>query len=447
MKIVNLKAENFKRLQAVEISPDGAVVQIGGKNGQGKSSILDAIWVALAGRAVAPPKPIRAGEEQAIIQLDLGRIKITRSFRDKEGGGFNDSVKVESAEGLRYPSPQAMLDDLVGQIGFDPLEFSRMKPADQADMLRQLVPLTVDLDEHAELDASDYAKRRDVNREIEALKGRVAAIPIIEGLPENPVQTADLLDQMTNAGRTNAAIDQEEARRANMQQRLEGFDPDLERIRQQIAALQDDLAEGEAAKKTLAEEIADLEPLGERVDIDSVRQQLNDAESKNDQLKKAQERRDLEAELAGKQGESDGLTTAMEGRAKDRADALAKAQMPVDGLSFGADEKNKPIVLFAGVPFEQASDAEKIRVSTAIAMAANPELRVLRVKDGSLLDEDSMRIMAEMAAAEDFQLWIEVVGEGEELGIVIEDGLIRQEAKPASKPAKGKDGNEQPSLV
>ena len=63
MRIVQFHAENFKRLGLVEITPEGNLVTIGGKNGQGKSSVLDAIFVALKGRAVAPPKPIRAGEE------------------------------------------------------------------------------------------------------------------------------------------------------------------------------------------------------------------------------------------------------------------------------------------------------------------------------------------------------------------------------------------------
>lgn len=49
MKIVKLTAENIKRLKAVEITPTGALVEVTGKNGQGKSSVLDAIWWALAG--------------------------------------------------------------------------------------------------------------------------------------------------------------------------------------------------------------------------------------------------------------------------------------------------------------------------------------------------------------------------------------------------------------
>ncbi len=422
MKIVQLKAENFKRLQAIEINPDGNLVTIGGDNGQGKSSILDAIWVALAGRAVAPPKPIRVGEETALIELDLGRLKITRKFTDKDGK-ITDTVKVESAEGLLYRKPQEVLDALVGEIGFDPLEFARMKPAEQADELRQMVPLSIDLDEHIELDASDFAKRRDVNRDAEALRAQIAGIPIISDLPEKPTDTGALLTEIANAGKTNAEIDQEEMRRRNMDSNLAGFGPRMESIDEQIAALQRSRSELDQQRATLAAEIKKLPALAERVDIDKTREALDLAERQNAQIARMAQRTELETQLA----------------AKERTKALAEAEMPIEGLSFGVDDRGKPIVLYAGVPFEQSSDADKIKASTAIAMAANPELRVLRIKDGSLLDAKSLAIIADMAKSQDFQLWMEIVGEGDGVGFIMENGLIRQpDAKPKAeeKPAK-----------
>ena len=53
MKIIEFRAERFKRLSAVDITPEGNTVIISGKNGQGKSSVLDAIWLALGGGAAA----------------------------------------------------------------------------------------------------------------------------------------------------------------------------------------------------------------------------------------------------------------------------------------------------------------------------------------------------------------------------------------------------------
>jgi len=105
----------------------------------------------------------------------------------------------------------------------------------------------------------------------------------------------------------------------------------------------------------------------------------------------------------------------------DKARAIERANLPVPGLGFGDGE-----VLFGGVPFEQASQAEKIRVSVAIAMAANPSLKVLCIRDGSLLDRDSLRLLTEIVEQNDYQLWLEKVGdEDAATGIVIEDGTVR----------------------
>jgi hypothetical protein len=109
--------------------------------------------------------------------------------------------------------------------------------------------------------------------------------------------------------------------------------------------------------------------------------------------------------------------------------------MPVEGLSFGDGE-----VLFDGIPLDQASQAEKIRVSVAIAMAANPKLRVLCVRDGSLLDRESWRLLAELVESNDYQCWVEVTDDEGKTGIVIEDGTVVH-PDPEKKRAK------QPSLA
>ena len=98
---------------------------------------------------------------------------------------------------------------------------------------------------------------------------------------------------------------------------------------------------------------------------------------------------------------------------------LQEADLPVPGL--GVDDEG---VTFNGVPFIQASAAERLRVSVAMAMAANPEVRVICIKDASLLDADSRKLLADMAAEHDYQIWYEVVGDGGPTGIVIEDGEV-----------------------
>lgn len=453
MRIVQFESDNFKRLRAVQISPDGNVITIGGKNGSGKSSILDAIYVALVGLSVAPPKPIRAGEEKCRIRLDLGDIIVTRTFTAKEGGTYTDTLKVESADGnQRFNKPQKVLDELLGAVGFDPFAFVGMKPREQAATLLNMVPLPVDLDELAEADTVDFAARRDVNRDGQALAARLAAVaPVPEDTPAEPVDRDAILTELSGAAQTNTELAAEKARRDRVvedaNQAIRDSIEKADRARAMIAEgerLLEEATNDRNRANGRGAEVTELPPLAEPVDTAELQQRLAQAEATNAAVARRVQREELEKELAALRTKSQGFTEAMAARELARKNALAKAKMPIDGLAFGVDEAGKATVLFNGQPFEQASSAEQIRASTAIAMAGNPQLRVLRIKDGSLLDDDSMALIASMAEAEDFQLWVEVV-RGDGVGIIMEDGAIQgtpepepQQEKPAKKAAAKK---------
>ena len=115
----------------------------------------------------------------------------------------------------------------------------------------------------------------------------------------------------------------------------------------------------------------------------------------------------------------EGLTQRLTELDEQKAAALAAATFPVDGLSFDSTG-----VLYRGVPLSQASSAEQIRVSLAMGMALNPKLRVLMIKDGSLLDEDSMAAIRDQVADGDFQLWLEIVNPDDPTAVLIEDGQV-----------------------
>lgn len=101
-------------------------------------------------------------------------------------------------------------------------------------------------------------------------------------------------------------------------------------------------------------------------------------------------------------------------------DLIESADLPVRGLSLAADR-----VMLRGVPFEQASDAEQLRASMAIGMASNPKLRVMRIRNGNDFDEDALKVIADVAHADGFQIWMErVVADGPE-AIIMENGQVK----------------------
>src|SRR3990167_6742379 len=155
MKILKLTAENVKKLRAVEITPTGELVEITGKNGAGKTSVLDAIWWALAGTKHIQAVPIRTGATKARIRLDLGELIVERRFTP-----VGSTLTVEKADGARYTSPQGILD-------------AKTKRA-QADgiAVRAGVPEAA-IDTAALKDAMGAAAAH--NADLEARKGRRAA--------------------------------------------------------------------------------------------------------------------------------------------------------------------------------------------------------------------------------------------------------------------------------
>lgn len=430
MRVINLQAENFKILKAVDITPGDGPVVIGGDNDQGKSTVMDALWVALKGRAMAPPKPIRAGEEEAVIHLDIGDYKVRRTFTAKDGDTYTDKLKIVDDRDRVVQKPQQVLDSLLGAIGFDPFEFTRLRPEDQAEQLLQLVPLPIDLEEFAEEDSRDYATRRDRNRDAEQVEAQLRAIPV-EEVPADLPDRETLVAKLGSAADTNTAIAQERQRRDGIQagvetkrRRAAELQREANALREQAKALELEAVETDKNADTADSELKALPPLDTPVDTAAIQQQLREAETLHAAADRQRRRAELQTRLDELRAAGQKFTDAMADRERQRRDALQKAKMPVEGLGFAINEKGKPVVTYRDLPFSQAGKAVQIKASTAIAMAANPELRILRITDGSLLDDKSLQMITDMAAAEDFQLWIEVVGEGG-AGIIIENGAVK----------------------
>jgi hypothetical protein len=399
MKIVRLQAENVKRLVAVEIEPDGNVVVIAGANAQGKSSVLDAIWMGLGGGPAqkGTSRPIRDGESHAKVTLDLGDIIITRTWE-----GDKTSLKVTSSQYAVFKSPQTMLDGLLGALTFDPLAFTQQAPKEQVATLLGLVELPFD---PAELDGKRqglYDQRTEIGRSVKALEGKLQGVYVPVSEPGREVSASDAVEAYSAAQAQHAAYDQAWARRAIQRDKVTACEQELARARERLAEIE-----------------ADLASLEDLPDLDALKAQVDTVEESNATLRRNRETWDLHEQYKVAKVEQQALTAEIEGLDKHKADSLAAAAMPIKGLAF--DEEG---VTYNGVPFSQASSAEQLRVSLAMAIATNPTIRVARITDGSLLDKASMAVIAEMAEEHDFQVFIEVVDESGEVGIVIEDGTV-----------------------
>lgn len=422
LRIVSLTAENIKKLVAVHIEPNGNIVTIAGPNAAGKSSIIDAIFWAMGGTAGIQSQPIRKGQNKAVIKLDLGEIIVERRFNEK-----GSTLVVESAEGARFPSPQRMLDELIGALSFDPHAFMRMDDKARAEKLREVAQIEIDVDEIDRLIAADFGRRTDVNREAREKRAQAGAIMVAKDLPAEPLDEKAILDRITQAGEANTVLATRKAGRETAQRDANDKKAEAVRVRGRAAELR---AEADALDKsasalldeaaTLEQKLATAGPLPDPVDVVTIRVELEHAQQVNAKLAARERRRAIEQEADALEKRAADLTAAIDARKKVKADAIGAAKMPVAGLGF-----ENGVVTFNGIPFDQASAAEQLTVSFGIAKAANPKLRVISIKDASLLDENSLARIAELAAEGDYQVWLERVSTDGKVGIYIEDGMVK----------------------
>ncbi len=410
MKIINLQVDNYKRIKAVEIAPDGSLVILAGRGAQGKTSILDAIWAALEGGDASrlTKQPIRAGESHASVRLDLGEYIVTRRWRKDDVG----TLTVESPRGAAYSSPQKILDGLIGSMSMDPMAFIKQKPTDQVATLVTMLGKSLGFDpvEIEERRAAAFEARRVANAGVKNAQARVDAHPDYPAdTPTEPVDAAAVAHEYVVAMEDIALRD---AAAARVDAVTAALLAEYARHDERIQALSGEQTDALAA-------IAAFGP--NDVDPAEILGRIESANDTNKVIDGNNRRLEDVAALADVQAIADAEDAKLTAIAAEKAVGLATATFPLKELSF--DDTG---VTYNGIPLAQASGKEKRIVGVAIAMASNPELRVLRIDEGESLDSEGLAHIAQLADENDYQVWMSRVDESGTAGVVIEDGMVAE---------------------
>ena len=452
MKIIELVAENYKKLRVVAIQPDGKrVVMLTGKNGQGKTSVLDSLWFALKGQKALPARKqsiIRNGAERMRVKLNLGECTITRSL-GREGNP--PALTLEMQDGTRAKTPQDFLDELFSSLTFDPLEFIHMAPRDQVAELRKTAKVDLDFEAIAAANEADYKERHAIKKQADELEAQAKAMNVLQGLPKEKLDEGAILKKLEEAGETNRKAQETFQARQQLGVKAAQLGVDktragdaIEDQKKTIELLKRELAKAEEKLKTLEAEHKELAaqhkqaeaayqaaPAGEPVDVGALTAELQSVQRTNRAIDTRAEWEALQKKLDAKRRQAEDLTRQMEAREEKKRTALGKAKIPVEGLSFDETE-----VKYNGIPLENLGEGEQIRISTLIGMAGNPKLRVLCIRHGEALDEDGLKVIAELAEQHDFQVWMARVDSSGKVGLVLEDGMIVARNEEAAEISK-----------
>lgn len=433
LHIHELRGDNFKRLKHFAVKLQPGVTQVTGRNGAGKSTFLDVVKHLLGDAKQHSAEVIRRGEESCQLVGDLvdsegvPRFIVERRWHKTENGELQ-TVVLKAADGTRLKSPQAILDSFYNTYTFDPLAFSRLEPKKQLEELKALVGVNTGPLDGKRQDL--YEQRTEVNRRRTDRGARLKAMPTPPAeLPAEPINVDELLGEQNRrfkVSQDNDAVRSDDAIRQRVAaQRQEAVQVQVENVRRARAALE--AAEAELARREEAFKVAATEANASRekvaalVDpaLGDLTAKISAAQTTNMWVAKMKDRAALEAELKRLDQEEAELTAAIENIDKEKAKLISEAKFPIPGLGFGDG-----VVLLNGFPLPQASSAERMRVSTAMGFARNPKLKFMAIHDGSLLDDESLALLATLCAENGGQLLVERVGASSDVGVLIEDGEV-----------------------
>jgi AAA domain len=451
VRIIKLQGSNIKKIKLIDITPNKYVNRVSGANGSGKTSLLDMIEWGLVGGKNVPSQPVRRGAVNGRIKIDMGEtdteVVLNRQFYEgsaKRAGRLHIEQKpgADASEfqdkRKKATTPDELEDALLKQVSFDPLEFKRMEAKKQYHVLRRISTPDIDLDALDEKIQADFDERTVAKRKRDELEAQRNAIQVPEGLPTEPKDVTAMVAELAQVSSYNREIDRQSRERedfardhAEANNRTQQKHKRLLDLQEEMLRLSREISSEEEESSSRTQQMNAWKPLAEPRDAEALAAQIEEARTINRAIERGQIRAKIDTEYIAANEIWETLDAAVKEGERRKKEAIAHAHYPVEGLGFGNQE-----VMYNGLPFDQASDAEQIKVSAAIGMASNRKVRVMRIKDGSLLDENSLAVLAEMAHEKDFQVWIECVDTTGTVGLYMEDGEVKAvNDEPLDKPA------------
>jgi DNA repair exonuclease SbcCD ATPase subunit len=434
VKINSLEIENVKRIQAVALEPTAnGLTVIGGNNGQGKTSVLDAICWALGGERSRPSNATREGSTvPPKIKLTLSNGLIV------ERKGKNSDLKVTDPSGRK--SGQQLLNEFVSELALNLPKFMQASSREKAETLLQIIGVGPQLHQLEQEEQQLYNQRTVLGRTRDRKKLFAEGMPYWPNAPKEPVSISDLIRQQQEILARNG----ENQRK---RQRVDQLDRDGELARQELHRWEAQLLDLEAKISGVREKIrqidADLEVAQKDAlelhdeSTEELERQIADFERINKQVRDNLDRDRAADEAKVLSDQYDGMTQQIEQTRQAKRDLLNGANLPLPEL--GVEEGE---LTYQGKRWDCMSGSDQLRVAVAIVRRLNPNCGFVLVDKLEQMDLDTLRAFAAWLEQEGLQAIATRVSTGDECSIIIEDGHAvtpvqpAQPVQPAPKPWK-----------
>lgn len=413
VKINELLIENVKRVKAVQFEPsaDGLTI-IGGRNGQGKTSVLDAIAWALGGNNYKPSVPERDG---ALVPPNL-HIELSNGLI-VERKGKNSTLKVTDPNGNK--SGQQLLNEFVSTLALDLPKFINGSDKDKADSLLKILGIG---DVLSQLDVKEnqlYAQRTEVGRIADRKKKAADEMPMYPNVPKEPVSATELIKQQQEILARNGENERKRQDAARYEQILANAQIAFDEAKAALQkAEQDCLTARKSAEDLHDESTAELEKNLAEIEVLNIKIRANSTKEA------------AEVEANNLQQEYDGLTEQIESVREERNKLLDSAELPLPGLSV-KDGK----LIYNGLPWDGMSGSDQLKVATAIVRKLNPQCGFVLMDKLEQMDLETLQEFGTWLKAEGLQVIATRVSTGDECSIIIEDGMVKGDTEAVKEKA------------
>lgn len=433
VKINSLEIENVKRIKAVMIEPTASgLTVIGGGNGEGKTSVLDAIAWALGGENY---RPSAAQREGSMVPPRLHVVLSNGIVVDR--AGKNSALKVSDPEGKR--AGQQLLNEFISQFALDLPRFMKAAPKEKANILLKTIGVGDELFVIEQKESQAYQERLAVGRIADQKKKHAAEMPVYDGVPDQPVSAAELIRQQQDIlarngekARIRANADEAERRaemaKAELVQAESLMEETKARLDRAIAAYNKACEDKETA-------FYDADNAGEDESTAELEASIQEIDEINRKVRANLDKEKAEDEAAEYTRQYDALTESIGKLRADKIALLEGAGLPLPGLSVEDGE-----LTYNGQKWDNMSGSEQLMVSAAIVRKLNPECGFILMDKLEQMDLTTLQNFGKWLEAEGLQAIATRVSTGRECDIIIEDGYVKSTKQPEAAPHKWKKG-------
>lgn len=409
IKINKLEIENVKRVKAVKIEPTpSGLTIVGGKNNQGKTSVLDAIAWGLGGNKYRPSKAEREG---SVIPPYLHIVLSNGLVVERKGK--NSELKVIDPNGEK--AGQQLLNSFVEELAIDLPKFMNSTSKEKATILLRIIGVGDKLFELERKEQEIYNQRRTIGQ-IADQKSKFAKEQIyFPDAPKELISASDLIKQQQEILARNGEnqrkrqnLTQIQALYASQGREIERLEAQLNQAKAAYAKTGEDLAIAQKDVFDLIDESTEA--------LEANIQQIDEI---NRKVRANLDKDKAETDAGEYRTQYDKLTATIEDVRKQKSELLASADLPLEGLSVEEGD-----LIYKGQKWDNMSGADQLRVSTAIVRKLKPDCGFILLDKLEQMDMDTLNEFGKWLEQEGLQAIATRVSVGEECSIIIEDGYV-----------------------